>query len=228
MLFSISCLRFSLITGTVSLLLTSLFSGALPAFAAQSNVAACSIMNGGFDNDFMGWETIGRTHIEKTKNSDGSTVGNKQAYLDTFSVQTADIVELAKFLETKVESLKSFGEVYEGSAIKTAITVAAGDTLSFDWNFLTDEIHDGDYNNDFAFFTLSQLGTTKIADTFSSLQPSPINSTDYLSQTGFHTYSYTFTTSGTYSLGIGVVDVKDGSFDSGLIIDNVSVVRPPL
>ena len=228
MLFSISCMRFSLITGTVNLLLTSLFGVVLPTVAAQSAVATCHIRNGGFEADIMRWETIGRTHIETTKNSNSSTTGNKQAYLDTFSVQTADIVELAKFLETNVDRLNSLGEVYEGSAIKTSITVDAGDTLSFDWNFLTDETPDGDYNNDFAFFTLSQLGITKLADTFSTFEPSPINSTNYLYQTGFHTYTYTFTTSGTYSLGIGVVDVEDGSFDSGLIIDNVSVVRPPL
>lgn len=227
MLGSISCMRLSLSTSLLSLLITSIF-GATASAVAATNIGVCEITNGNFENNFLNWETIGHASIEITNNNKAVTQHNKAALLDTFSEQTADIVELAQFLETRIDLLNSFGEVYEGSALKTNITVNAGDILSFDWNFLTDESHDGDYQNDFAFLTLSGLNTLKIADTFSMFNPAQENSTNLLYETGFHTYTYTFTTSGTYTLGMGVVDVGEGSFDSGLIIDNVSLRRPLL
>jgi hypothetical protein len=84
--------------------------------------------------------------------------------LDTFSQQTVDIVELANFLHIGVNDLNNLGEVYEGSAISTTFTENAGDVLSFDWNFMTDDIQSEGFN-DFAFVTLSQAGHTKLADT---------------------------------------------------------------
>jgi plastocyanin len=117
------------------------------------------------------------------------------------------------------------GEVFEGSAIKTNLTVEAGETLKFDWNFLTDDLQAS--NNDFAFFTLSGENT-KLADTFSAFSNSFNNPTSFLHQTGFQTVSYTFKTAGTYTFGVGIVDVGDGSIDSGLMIDNVSLSRLPL
>ncbi|MDP8962930.1 MAG: PEP-CTERM sorting domain-containing protein [Cyanobacteriota bacterium] len=225
---STSCLRFSLITGIAGLLnLGSLFGIASSLVAAQS-ADACQVTNGGFEQaDFTGWETIGRARIETSKYGSGPTEGSQQAQLDTFSLQTVDIVELANFLHIGVNDLTNLGEVYEGSALSTTFTVNAGDVLSFDWNFMTDDIQSEGFN-DFAFVTLSQAGHTKLADTFSAFPSSLINSTDFYYQTGFKNYTYTFTAGGTYSFGLGVVDVGDGAFDSGLLIDNVSVMRSPL
>lgn len=221
---SISCMRWSL---TTSLVVTIIF-GATSSVVAATSSDVCEIPNGNSESDFLNWQTIGHASLEITNNNDRGATQINKAVLDTFSEQTADVVELAEFLETRVDLLNSFGEVYEGSALKTNIKVIARDILSFDWNFLTDESKDGDYQNDFAFLTLSGLNTIKIADTFSMLNPSTENSTNLLYETGFQTYTYTFTTSGNYTLGIGVVDVKEGSFDSGLIIYNFSLKRPLL
>lgn len=222
MLFSISYMRLSLISSLVSLSVASCFSIAVPA-VAQSSGKACSISN--FNNDFRNWEVIGHKNHKIIKSPTNSGGENQAAFIDTFSTQTADLVELANFLDIEIDRLNKMGEVFEGSAMKTSFTVEAGETLTFDWNFLTDDIQAS--NNDFAFFSLAGEDT-KLADTFSPFSNSLNNPTSFLYQTGFQTASYTFTTAGTYTFGVGVVDLGDGSIDSGLMIDKVSLSRPPL
>ncbi len=51
--------------------------------------------------------------------------------------------------------------------------------------------------------------------------------TDFDEETGFQSFSYTFETSGTYSLGIGVLDEDDFIVNSGLLIDNVELTPVP-
>ncbi|MGB5962214.1 MAG: hypothetical protein WBG73_16220 [Coleofasciculaceae cyanobacterium] len=222
MLFSISYMRLSLISSLVGLSVANCFGIAVPA-VAQSSGKACSISN--FNNDFRNWEVIGHKNLQTTKSPTNSGGENQAAFIDTFSAQTADIVELANFLNTEIDRLNKMGEVFEGSAMKTNFTVEVGEILTFDWNFLTDDFQAS--NNDFAFFTLAGEDI-KLADTFSTFSNSLNNPTSFLHQTGFQTASYTFTTAGTYTFGVGVVDVGDGSVDSGLMIDNVSLSRPPL
>jgi len=218
-----SCIRFSLITGLASLLSLASLLGSASSSVARESGGACGIANGGFEiGDFTGWETIGRTNIETARYGSGPTEGSKQALLDTFSEQTVNMVELARFLNIEVGDINNLGEVYEGSAIKTTFRVGIGDILMFDWNFLTKDFQSENYN-DFAFFTLSPIGTNKLANTFSIFPISLRYLTDFEYQTGFQTYSYTFTTAGTYTLGFGVVDVGDGFAESGLLIDNVSL-----
>ncbi|QEH39250.1 hypothetical protein OJF2_78650 (plasmid) [Aquisphaera giovannonii] len=109
------------------------------------------------------------------------------------------------------------GPVLNGSALMRTITVSAGTTLSFDYNFLTNEPMTSplDAVNDFAFLTSPQL--SDFADTFSPLASS---STGFLRETGYKTFSETFAMAGTYTLGIGVVNVTDGLNDSALLLDN--------
>jgi hypothetical protein len=218
---SLSSRRFSLRTGLVGLLsLSSFFCACLPSAAVTFEAK-----NGGFElGDFTGWEIIGRTSIETATYGSGPTEGAYQTRLDTFSEQTVGIDELVGFLNIGVDELRMLGDVYEGSAIQTTFTANKGDVLSFDWNFLTNDFRTQSFN-DFAFVAFQSV--EKLADTFSGFPMSLINLTDYKNQTGFQTFSYTFTDSGTYSLGIGVADVEDGAVDSGLLVDNVSLLSQP-
>ena len=48
------------------------------------------------------------------------------------------------------------------------------------------------------------------------------SSTDFfLESDGVRTYSYLLTTTGSHTLGIGIVDASDEEFSSGLLIDSV-------
>jgi hypothetical protein len=226
---STSGVRFSLKAGFVSLLaLASLF-------AAEPSDAA--VLNGGFETgNFTGWEILGRTSIKTSAYGSGPTEGTSQALLSTFCPtlvnnlckQDGNFLELTEFLNVNALDLTTLGNVFEGSAIKTTLAVEAGDVLTFDWNFLTNSMN-GDTSglyNDFAFVTIAEKAD-KLSDTFSPFVGN-VTGIDFEHQTGFKTFSYSFTTTGTYTLGIGVADVGDGASDSGLLVDNVLLSSTPI
>ena len=223
-----------------------------------------AVINGGFEDKFNGWETIGETTIETDQFGSGPVAGKSQAFLSTayqellgFDAQGNEMIggdaAIASFV-TGFENLEEFlslpssflsentlsslatGEIIEGSAIKQTFKAGAGQSLSFAWNFLTEEFTQAVDNssfedfNDFAFVSLqrqSDLNTVllPLADTVnSSFQVA--NHSLFFGETGFQKFSYTFDQSDTYTLGIGVVDVGDGDLVSGLLIDRVDVDVP--
>jgi hypothetical protein len=178
-----------------------------------SVVRALDITNGDFDTDFSGWMTTGQTRVL-----------DSQAFLETCyfdaagggcneDIRLTDFTGLQAFLSTIPNNLN----IKEGSAIKQEITASAGEILTFSWNFLTNEELSEDYN-DFAFFTLG--------DHFEILADTQSNdlSDDFFSgfnrSTGVKTFSYTIPTTGTYTLGFGVVDVGPDSDPDGAVLFN--------
>ncbi|HEY2881393.1 MAG TPA: hypothetical protein VGJ15_03145 [Pirellulales bacterium] len=113
--------------------------------------------------------------------------------------------------------------VTDGSATKQTFTAHAGDVLSFDYKFLTNESagSNGDSRNDFAFVGISPLFTSVLADTFSPLVRS--SSSDYARETAFQHYSLVIQQPGTYTLDLGVVNGVDGLLTSGLLVDNLNL-----
>ncbi|MBI1922834.1 PEP-CTERM sorting domain-containing protein [Candidatus Poribacteria bacterium] len=116
------------------------------------------------------------------------------------------------------------GTVIEGSVVGQVISVTAGNILSFDYNFLTNEPIQGERANDFAFFTLGS-SVFKLADTFAAFVPA--SGPAFILQTGYRSFSITIPTSGTFMLGFGVLDVDDPLVRSGLLVDNVRVIPEP-
>lgn len=123
-----------------------------------------------------------------------------------------------------LDGLTSGGPIAHGSILSQTLTVNAGDTLSFKWNFLTNALPAQSLANDEAFFTLSgpAPAAVHLADTFSALAPS--TSLLYARETGFQPFATTFPIAGTYTLGFGVVDRFSTSVDSALLVDCVELV----
>ena len=211
-------LKNKLVKATAKASAVSLIS-CISFFTASSSQAA--IINGGFEDDFNGWETIGNTSIETSAFGSGPVEGNNQALLSTGGNTSTDS-EIEAFLGLEAGSLDSLGNgnATAGSAIKQTFTANAGDTVSFQWNFLTNEATPT-FFNDFAFVSL--VGLSELADTVSTFSLSP---TSFDEETGFQTFSFDITTTGTYTLGLGVIDSIDLIVDSALIVDNVSVPEP--
>ncbi|SRR5579883_748329 len=121
------------------------------------------------------------------------------------------------------------GPVTSGSAIMQTITVTAGATLTFDYNFLTNapppSTNPLGALDPFGFVTAPTLGA--FVDNFYGY-PTPLasapTSTGFLHQTGYHTFSETFAAAGTYSLGIGVANVTSDTPSSALLIDNITLI----
>jgi hypothetical protein len=98
---------------------------------------------------------------------------------------------------------------YEGSVVNRSITVAAGDTLSFQWRYVTLDV----VFQDPAFvaiggqlFTLATLSTAPSAP---------------------QTFSHTFASAGTFTLALGVVDTGDFVGDTELLVDNLQLAAVP-
>ncbi|MEJ7638889.1 MAG: hypothetical protein WKF75_13195 [Singulisphaera sp.] len=108
----------------------------------------------------------------------------------------------------------------EGSALRLTFAASAGDVLSFDWDFLTDENFNAQSFNDLAFVTLGTQ-VNVLGDVYSStFIPSM---TPFFDETGYQSFSMTFATTGTFTLGVGILDVGDDLFDSALLLDNFAL-----
>jgi len=207
--------RSTLTASAVSLIVTSVFCPS-PSHAA--------IVNGEFDTgDFSGWSAIGNTSIQTSSYASDPTEGTYQALVSTVG-DTAAPADLETFLGLLPGSLDNIGgSIAQGSAIKQTFTADAGQTLTFRWNFLTDEATPSQFFNDFSFVTIGSL--SKLADTSSAFVTSK---TTFNKETGFQTFSYTIPTTDTYALGIGVTNVGDAFGTSGLLVDNVSLSSTPV
>ncbi len=187
---------------------------------------AHAISNGGFEvGTFGSWDTIGVTSIETAALGTGPTEGTYQGLLSN-DFGSATQSSLESFLGLSGGTLDSLvttpspAGATEGSAIKQTFSGTAGDILSFDWNFLTDDGPPGGESstyNDSAFYTLNGQAFL-LADTLGVFSPSY---TGYVAETGFGTVSITLPGTGLYTLGFGVVDVGDSLFNSALLVDNV-------
>jgi hypothetical protein len=215
--------------------------GALSSSSATVNiiVTPARLVNGGFESgDFTGWLTIGETRIETAAFGSGPADGRFQAFLSTAGPvenpgdpegAAVPVSALETFLELPVGSLHDLSTdvIIEGSAIRQTFMANAGDVVSFDWNFLTNEstnLHELDAPanpelNDHAFVTI--VTPSLLADT--AFWSFSLSQTVLSGETGFRRFSFPIPATGMYMLSIGVVDVGDGGGLSGLLIDNVSL-----
>ena len=204
----------------------------LETFTLPKPSPNATIINGGLETgDFTGWTTIGETSTETSAFGSGPTEGTFQALLSTGGTTFADST-IEAFLGLEAGSLDNLGNgnATQGSAIRQTFTAEAGDVLTFDWNFLTNEALPLPFK-DFSFVSITSL--SELADTtFPSSVSSP--TTQFFTETGFKPFSFKIPTTGTYTLGIGVTDTVDNTtdkedniIDSGLLVDSVKLVSVP-
>ncbi len=188
--------------------------------------AAAGIHNGSFESGtFGGWRTIGTMEIRSAGVGIEPPAGHSQALIESHSsVFGVAATRLVSFLGLSTAHLRkiSTAHVIDGSGMKQTLRVHAGDVLSFDWNFLTNEDEPDHANNDFAFVTITPAILSVLADTKSDLVEATVPFKKY---TTYHTFSHTFEKTGRFMLGIGVVDVGDNDVTSGLLIDNVRLTH---
>lgn len=207
---------------------------------ALTTPSHAAILNGGFEDNLTDWTSIGDVSTQTDDFDATPTQGNSQALLTTASSTFVDDSTgtfnfsgnepatvgtaggLEDFLGLPLGSLPGsdsfFNFPFEGSALKQTFSAQAGDVLSFDWNFLT---NDDPSNQDYAFVVLDNL--SKLAQTTDNLNSS---STVFSQETGFQTFSHTFTSASEFSLALGVVDAGDFNNSSALLVDNVTLTTP--
>ena len=178
--------------------------------------------NGGFETGFTAWKTIGNRSIQTAEFGVIPTQGNFQALLTNGFGSVSDTT-LENFLGLNLGDIDGIGngDATEGSALHKTIAVEAGDILSFDFNFLTDEFTPESTFNDFAFVSITPNSLSELADTNSFFELSP---TRFSEETDYDNFTFEFSEAGTYRVGIGVVDSFDTIVDSGLLVDDFKVV----
>ncbi len=209
------------------------------------------IANGDFETGTLAsWDSIG-----STKALTGFAVGTpppcgafqggvSSGATGPFGPSSITVGPLEAFLGVSSGSLNALtppNAVTVGSAIRQTISVAAGDTLSFDWNFLTDEpvlVEDEpgvlvpNPFRDFCFVTIGSEATM-LAD-MDSTALTEGSQTAFDRETGLQSFARTFTAPAMVTIGLGAVNQLNTLFDSALLIDCVEVTpgttdnQPPL
>ncbi len=129
---------------------------------------------------------------------------------------------LNDFLNVDLSVLDGDSFATEGSAMKTSLTVKAGDILNFEWNFLTNETSSETMGprDDYGFLLVNDdltiLGNPEDSTSASTLLDS---------ETGTNSFSLTFDNGGTYQIAVGVLDREDFVITSALNISDVTLTR---
>lgn len=129
----------------------------------------------------------------------------------------------------------------DGSGLLIPFTFMTGDTtLTFQYDFLSNEPAQSTPRGDFAFEALFNPGTSSLVGSVthfaiaSASSPSLLFGAEspFIFHTGYQTFTLSLTGLGltvgtTYDLGIGVADATNTSHASGLLVDNVQVAAVP-
>jgi hypothetical protein len=157
-----------------------------------------------------------------------STAGSHDPGPTQSGTNAVSVSSLATFLGVATSSIRDGTATgTEGSAFKLDLgTVTAGSTITFNYDFLTnDQTPEAGGHNDFAFVTLTgNTGNTPVvADESTPQAPTTGANNPFVLETQYQTYTINITTTGNYVLGIGVVDATTTDTSSALLVDNISV-----
>ena len=178
------------------------------------SVSEGGAVNQGFETgDFTGWATIGQGSVVTQSDGYSPTDGSYLAVLNTNGASQENIESFLGLSQNTLDQ-QGNGDVTSGAATELQLQVTAGDVVTFDWNFVTT-----DYlpYNDYAAVTINGQ-VVELTDV--AALGNLIGNT---SSTGWETFSYTATESGTLNLGFAVLDVGDTVVDLHLLIDNLQV-----
>lgn len=237
-------------------------------------IASADFVNGSFETSggsLSGWSKTGDAQVLGASIGDTPTDGTHDALLATQTDSDSNSIDpdVAIGIGISGSALESFlgqdsgaltavgnGTAKLGSAITQVLTLSAGDKVTFDYNYLTNQVcydePDNFYriptsaNDDFSFLSIvngSSKEVVKLVDDFygyqvasnaggfnTGLALASVNN-PFLSETGFLTYTFTAPTSGTYTLGVGVVNAttnpNTNGLNSAVLVDNFHVLPVP-
>jgi hypothetical protein len=191
---------------------------------------ALAIPNGGWEfGSNLGWSTIGSTPVKTAAFGITPTQGVHMGHIETTGNFTAGAPAVAAALGLTGPAIAGLGQgsPINGSAIYRTFLISAGQTLSFNWNFVSDELTETPTFNDFAFMTINSgtpsLLASRNTSTWNFVSPPP----GFDAQTNWAGYSQTFAVGGSYTFGFAALNVGDAGHNSALLLDNFQLSPVP-
>jgi VCBS repeat-containing protein len=166
----------------------------------------------GFESGtFAGWSLLGSGAVETQHGSYQPTEGNYLAALYGYGASAGQMESFLGLNAGKLNTLGN-GNVTTGSALRTELTVEAGDVVHFDWAFLaTDYLPFND-------FSVAVFGNGQV------LELADIASVGNFGTTGWRSFDYTATADMVLVIGVATTNVLDSIGSPQLLIDNLSIL----
>ncbi len=196
---------------------------------AMTSIANAAITNGDFETGTIaGWSSVGSASAKTAALGVTPTDGTFMGYIESTGNFTAGAPAVIAGLGVSGASVLGLGQgpPTNGSGIYQSISVSAGQTLTFNWNFLTDELDQDPQYNDFTFFEVDGtpfLLASRNASTYNIVSPPP----GFDGQTGWAGYSYLFTSGGSHTIGFAVFNEVDAGHNSVLLMDSFLLSNVP-
>jgi hypothetical protein len=185
--------------------------------------AVAGVVNGGFETgDFTGWGSTAGTAVVTAGCSsifpNHCASPTQGSYMALLTAGYVDMGTLSAILGTNLAATYPGGTY--GSAIWQDVPLSAGDTFSFDWNFLGN-----DYNpfDDTGALTAYVFATTANG----SFYLSSVLAVGDFGTSGWQHWSGIATTTSTYRVGFVVFNDLDNVLSSQLLVDNVYATPEP-
>ena len=203
----------------------------------------------GFEPGDPAFSTIGDAGTKSTFQGVAPTQGANQLLLTTINTAGQDGTDGYSNQSNSNAVINSALQAFfpvsgllgtEGSGLKLTFTIGAGQTQSFDYDFLTTEFGPGSHQ-DFAFAvvldsannlvggirTVASPSSINFGDSSRQLPVGPIGTNPFSFHTGYQTFSISGLAAGTYTLGLGIEDRTTTDNPSGLLVDNIQIVPEP-
>lgn len=228
------------------------------ALPFANSAQAISVVNGSFEQGLLGWAAYGDVSVQDSNFGIDATDGNNFAVLTTIDqaepvvygvplsgtfalpddelpalgLASTDLIAFIDALLSQYDyNIPSSLNPQTGSVVKQTVYAEAGQQISFDYNFMTNDYSASLLSHtDMAVVVINGLEAIAPLDDhlFQASNAQLNNNPNLLTwETGFQTFSYFAPTSGLYTIGIGVFDGSDASVMSALAVDNLNVTDVP-
>mgnify|MGYP000035329840 CR=1 FL=1 len=204
---------------TISFIL--LFTSSFSAFAG--------LINAGFESgDLTNWQSSGGVSVTPnianfaTQNygSIGAVntfQGDYMAQLSAGTVSASSLASIMGVTESTLEASNGNADATDGSLIYQSTTATAGDTFTFNWNFVEEDYLPFD---DWAFYGIQYENQATELFKFASL--GSVGPDAGATINGWEALTVNITQTGNYTFYFGIVNVNDTNYDSTLFIDGLT------